>query len=55
MLFEKLTIVELRAIAYEYFNQCIPTTVVLKAQVVEAIQRFYKENPGRIDNAVIQE
>jgi hypothetical protein len=53
LLFVKLTIAEIRAMAYEYFNQVIPSSAMLKAQVVEVLQRLYIANPGRIDNAVI--
>jgi hypothetical protein len=51
MLFEKLTINELRSLAYEYYNQTIVVSV--KVQVVEAVRKLYKDNPNRLENVVI--
>jgi len=50
--FDKLTVSELRALAYEYYNHIIPQSGLLKPQVVELVVKLYSDKPLRLDQVV---
>ena len=55
MIFEKLTVNELHALAYEYYNETITQPGMKKVAVVEAVKKLYNSKPHRLDQVVLAE
>ena len=51
MQFDKITIMNLRVVAYEYYNEVIP--IGLKPPIVKQLEQLYASKPERLDNVTL--